>query len=418
MSRLVLLSDCQSFYASVEKAAHPEYAEYPVIVAGDPERRAGIVLAACPMAKSWGITTAETVGTAVAKCPDVVVLKPRMQTYINCSLLITEIYEKFSDLVEPFSCDEQFIDITDSTGIFGTAVEIAKQIQERVLVSTGVFARVGISETKILAKMATDIYAKKSDEGIFVLPRSEIADLLWHQPVNKMYGVASRMTAHFARMGIYTIGDIAKLSLPEFKKKMKVRLGKNSDIQAEVYWRTAHGLDDSPVSPGTFDQSQQAIGHGMTLPRDYTKREEIDVVLLELAEEVCRRCRSKGFAGRVIHTGAMGADYDMPTGFHRQATLPDPTNMTREVYEGVRRIFYKHWNGHPVRKLSVTLSDLTPDNVYQLTFFGNREKTRKLEHATDEIKNRFGTTSILRASSYQASGQAIERSHKIGGHYK
>jgi DNA polymerase-4 len=114
----------------------------------------------------------------------------------------------------------------------------------------------------------------------------------------------------------------------------------------------------------------------------------------------------------------MGANFDVPTGFYRQSTLPDPTNITREVYEGVRHLFYRHWDGLPVRKLSVTLSDFSRDNEYQLAFFGNRERTRSLERATDEIKNRFGTTSILLASSFLQAGQAKERSRKIGGHYK
>lgn len=416
--RVIMLADCQSFYASVEKAAHPEYKDKPVVVAGDPERRSGIILAACPVAKRYGVTTAERLGEALSKCPELIVIRPRMQTYINCSLLITEIYEKFTDLVEPFSIDEQFVDITQSAALFGTATEVARQIQERVFVSTGVFVRIGISETKALAKMATDIYAKKQEDGIFVLPKSEIERLLWKQPVNNMFGVASRMTAHFARMGIYTIGDIANMPLSEFKKRMKIRFGKNSDIQAEVYWRTAHGLDDSPVTPDSFDKGQQAVGHGMTLPRDYGKKEDIDVILLELSDEVCRRCRFKGYAGKVVHVGAVGANYDAPSGFYRQAALPDPTNITKEVYEGARQLFYRHWDGQPVRKLFITLSGLSSDREYQLTLFGNREKIRCLERATDKIKERFGSTAILSASALLSSSQALRRAQTIGGHYK
>ncbi|PZE22594.1 DNA polymerase IV [Paenibacillus xerothermodurans] len=415
--RVIMLADCQSFYASVEKAAHPEYADQPVAVAGDPARRSGIILAACPIAKQRGVTTAETLGEALGKCPELVVVRPRMQTYIRVSLMITEIYESFTDLVEPFSIDEQFLDVTKSVSYFGSPVQIAQQIQAKIMLATGVWSRVGIADTKILAKTACDNFAKKQPDGIFTLPQSEVAEHLWPLPISKMYGVAGRMTNHFLRMGIHTIGELAQTPLPKLKAMMRARMGKNSDIQAELFWQTANGIDPSPVTPGTHD-TQKAIGHGMTLPYDFGKQTDIEVVLLELCEEVCRRSRAKGYMGRVISVGVGGADFDRPTGFHRQMTLPDPTNITQEVHSAVRTLFRRHWDGLPVRRLSVTLSGLTSHKQYQLTFFNNREKIRGLERATDQIKNRFGGAAILRASSLMDSGQARDRTAKIGGHYK
>ena len=176
-----------------------------------------------------------------------------MQHYIDVSLMITKIYEEFTDLVEIFSIDEQFLDVTASLPIFGDPITIAKSIQQKVLSQTGVWVRVGISSNKILAKIATDIWAKKNESGIFTLPKTEIENVLWPQPVNKMFGVGSRMTAHFTRLGMKTIGDIARTPLPRLKDKFRARFGKQSDIHAEVMWRTANGLDDSPVTPGTFD---------------------------------------------------------------------------------------------------------------------------------------------------------------------
>lgn len=415
--RAVMLADCQSFYASIEKAAHPQYRSRPVVVAGDPARRSGIILAACPIAKSFGVTTAETLGEALGKCPDLVVIRPRMQTYLDVSLLITETLESFTDLVEPFSIDEQFIDVTHSLSLFGSPTEIARQMQAKIMLQTGVWVRVGISSTKVLAKMACDIYAKKKPEGIFTLAKGEIAALLWPHPVRSMFGVGSRMAAHFARMGIHTVGDLAKTPLAQLKEKMCACFGKNSDIQAEVYWRTANGIDDSPVTPGTHD-AQKAVGHQMTLPYDYRRKEQIDVILLELSEEVCRRCRSKGYAGRFVSVSAQGADFDRPSGFSRQTTLPDPTNITNEVYTAVRTLFYRHWDGLPIRRAGVALSGLTGDSEYQLTLLEDREKIRGLERVIDEMKSRFGSGAILRASSLLESGQARDRSLKIGGHYK
>ncbi len=412
-----MLIDCQSFYASVEKAAHPEYQDDPIVVAGDPSRRSGIILAACPIAKSYGVVTAETLGEALGKCPHLVVVKPRMQLYIDVSLLITKIFGQYTDLVEPFSIDEQFLDVTGSITYFGPPEQIAALIQTKIMLYTGVWARVGIGPNKMLAKMATDIWAKKNDSGIFTLQKPDVQRLLWPLPVGKMFGVGSRMTAHFQRMGIHTVGDIGRMPLAELKRRLHARMGRNSDIQAELYWQTANGIDPSPVKPGTHDV-QQAVGHQMTLPRDYAKPHEIDVVLLELSEEVCRRSRAKGYMAHVVAAGAQGADFDQPTGFFRQMKVPDPTNITKEVFAAARSLFYAHWDRLPVRKLGVTLSSLVPDDQYQLTLFGNREKERRLERVTDAIRNKFGTTSILRASSLLEAAQARERSVKIGGHYK
>ncbi|WP_088834508.1 DNA polymerase IV [Paenibacillus tyrfis] len=418
MKRVIMLADCQSFYASVEKAAHPEYADQPVVVAGSPERRSGIILAACPIAKSFGVKTAETIGESLGKCPELVVIRPRMRTYIDVSLMITKIYESFTDLVEPFSIDEQFLDVTGSLQYFGSPEEIVKQIQAKIMLATGVWSRVGISDTKILAKTACDNFAKKNPEGIFVLPKAEVSKHLWPLPITKMFGVGGRMTNHFLRMGIHTIGDLAQIPLAKFKQMLRARMGKQSDIQAELFWQTANGIDDSPVSPGTFSNGQKAIGHGMTLPIDYGRKEDVEVVLLELSEEVCRRCRSKGYMGRVVSVGASGADYDHPTGFSRQMTLQDPTNITKEVYAAVRTLFHRHWDGQPVRRLGVALTGLSDAGTFQLSLFEDKEKLRQLERTTDSIKNRYGSSAILRASSLMASGQARERSAKIGGHYK
>lgn len=142
-----MLGDCESFYSSVEKAEHPEYKDRPLVVAGEPERRSGIVLAACPFAKAKGITTAERLGEAVAKCPELVVIKPRMQRYIDVSMLITEIYKQYTDLVEPNSIDEQFFDVTGSWHLFAdTPEEMARIIQNHVQATTGVYTRFGVGE--------------------------------------------------------------------------------------------------------------------------------------------------------------------------------------------------------------------------------------------------------------------------------
>ncbi|MGG6310099.1 DNA polymerase IV [Paenibacillus macerans] len=407
--RVVMMADCQSFYASVEKADHPQYKDRPLIVAGDPERRSGIVLAACPLAKRYGVTTAETLGTALAKHPGIVVMRPRMARYIDVSMQITSIMKQFTDLVEPYSIDEQHLDVTGSLSLFGDPETLARTIQQKIRRETGIYSRFGISYNKAVSKMATDNFAKKNVDGLFFLSREDVPKKLWPLPIRQMFMVGSRMERHFLRMGIHTIGQLANTPL--------ARLRQRWGVNGEVLWRLANGIDDSPVDPNSH-QGEKSIGHEMTLPRDYYSLEEAAVPLLELTELVCRRCREKGYMGGVVSVGCRGADFDHPTGFYRQMKLPDPTNVTKQVYDGVMTLFRRHWDGQPIRKVGVTLSGLSRDDEYQLTLFDERPKYQALEKATDEIKRRYGESAILRAVSLTPSGQARDRAGKIGGHYR
>ena len=315
--RTIALIDCQSFYASVEHAAHPEYDGMPVAI-GDPERRSGIVLAACPIAKAKGVTTAERNSEALSKCPDLVIIRPRMEEYLRVSLQITNIYRTFTDLVEVFSVDESFLDLTGSLHLFGGPEYTAKQIQRKVMMETGVYVRAGISSTKILAKQATDNFAKKHPEGIFVLPKEKIEEILWPLPIHNMYMVASRMTQHLMMMGIQTIGDLARRDLGKLKQQMRQKFGKNSDIKAEYYWRIANGIDDSLVRSGVFSE-QKSIGAGRALQtHKYTKAWQVLVMLFELCCIVGRRARQNGVIGYVVGLHC-STDFG---GFSRQMTMP------------------------------------------------------------------------------------------------
>ncbi|QYR19650.1 DNA polymerase IV [Paenibacillus sp. sptzw28] len=415
--RTILLADCQSFYASVEKAANPGIKNKPVVVAGDPKRRNGIILAACPLAKEYGVTTAESLREALQKCPHLYVSLPRMQHYIDMSLHITRILESYTDLVEPFSIDEQFADVTHSLTRFGcNATELAKHIQMRVRNETGIYTRVGISENKILAKIGCDIFAKKNESGIFELAKSNMSDL-WGFELNKMFGIGTRTMMHLHRIGIRTIGELAATPLQTLKLKMRALLGRNTDIWSEVLWRTANGIDDSPVKPDAFD-TQKGIGRQTTLPVDYARADDIHVVLLELSALVCERSRKKHYQGAVVSVGVQGADFDRPTGFSRQMKLDTPTHLTREVYAAAKRLFDKHWNGLPVRKVWVSLSGLLPDDAVQLTLFEDRYKQLALEHTMDDIRDWYGPTAISFASSSSRSGQLGNIARKIGGHLK
>ncbi len=410
MERVVFLIDMQSFYASVEKAAHPQYRDLPLIVAGDPARRSGIVLAACPLAKKFGIETTQRLGEALRKCPDVIVMRPRMGEYLKVSIQISTILHDYTDLVEPYSIDEQFCEMTPVMRYFGkSAEEIAADMQKRISAEIGVYSRVGIGENKMLAKLACDNFAKKRESGVFTLLRQRLAEDLWPLHIGAMFGVGSRMEKHLQRIGIYTIGELANTPVELLRSKW--------GVNGVVLWRTAHGLDDSPVTIRTHD-SQKAVGHQMTLPRDYRDPQEIEVVLLELCDEVGRRCRRKGYRGTVLSVGCVGGGQDERSGFHHQMTLPEPTAITQELFAAARGMFRNYWDQGPVRRMGVSLSGLQTNEWVQMTLFEDRERQETLEKTLDDIKDKFGSAVIRRASSFLAAGQADARSRKIGGHYE
>ena len=213
--RVIMLADCQSFYASVEKSAHPEYKDRPLVVAGDPARRSGIILAACPLAKSYGITTAERLGEALAKCPDVVVVRPRMAEYIRVSLHITRILQSSPIWWNPIVLMNSFSMSPEAWICSAVPRHIARSIQSRVMDETGVYIRIGISDTKVVSKMACDLYAKKVPGGICTLPRKDLPSTIWKKPVRDMFMVGSRMAQHLYKMGVHTIGDLAQTPCPD-----------------------------------------------------------------------------------------------------------------------------------------------------------------------------------------------------------
>lgn len=409
MESTVFLIDMQSFYASVEKALRPKLRDRPLVVSGDPERRSGVILAACPLAKSYGIKNAITLREAEERCPDLVVVRPRMELYLQTSLRITEILDQFSDLVEPYSIDEQFISIKGCETLFGSPLQMAYKIQQTIATRLNLSARIGIGPNKVLSKMACDNFAKKNKQGLFELNKDNLETALWPLPVEKMFGVGRRMGRHLRHMGISTIGDLARCPLS--------RLQKRWGVNGQVLWMTANGIDLSPVDPHTFEK-QKAIGHQMTLPRDYGTEEEIRVVLLELCEEVCRRTRQQRQAGLTISVGCRGADFDIPTGFHRQYTMPEATNHTMTVFHYAWKLFSRFWDGGPIRSLGVSLGNLVDDRCVQLSLFENNDKKHRLGYVMDAIHRRFGPTAILRAASLTRAGQARERAQKIGGHYR
>lgn len=407
-SRVILLADMESFYASVEVAGNPSLRGKPVVVCGDPERRHGVVLAATKEAKAFGIKTGMTAGECTKLCPNAVYVRPHMHKYIKTSLALTRIFEEFTDRISPYSIDEQFLEITGCEKLWGDPETTALRIIDKIWETIHIRCRIGIGENPLQAKMACDCFAKKNGKGIFRLSRKNYADYTWPLPIRNLFGVGNRMERNLFNIGVRTIGHLALLP----REKLKARWG----INGEILWLNAHGIDYSTIKPPGGEEHRKGVGHSITLPRDYRRKEEIDTVLLEITEEVCRRTREFNKVGRVVNVYCRGADFDLPTGFSRQKRLPEPTATTMEVYPFARKVFYDHWDRRPVRTLGVSLTGLMDFKELQLSLLEDKEKKVALSRAMDLIRNRFGIISLFRLSSLTPGGQLFNRANKIGGH--
>ncbi|MFO7952419.1 MAG: DNA polymerase IV [Bacillota bacterium] len=406
-SRVIFLADMESFYASVETSHNPSLRGKPVAVCGDPTLRHGIILAASREAKAFGIKTGQPAWEARRMCPWIVFVHPRMQIYIDYSLRITRIFEQFTDRVLPYSIDEQFLDFTGLLNIFGSPKEIAATLNRRVWEDTGIRCRIGMGENLLQAKMACDCFAKKTSEAFFELNSANYAHYTWNLPIGSLFGVGHRMEKNFRRIGVRTIGHLAGLP----REMLRRRWG----VNGEVLWLNAHGTDYSSADAGALHE-QKGIGHTATLPRDYWKQEEIELVLLEMTEEVCRRVRREAKMGTTVHLYCRGADFDCPSGFSRQKKLPEAAALAMEVYPTVLYLFRKHWDKKPLRAVGISLTGLTAYRQLQLKLSEYQQREETLTRAVDRVQERFGKTSIFRASSLNPGAQLFQRSGKIGGH--
>jgi DNA polymerase-4 len=399
--RIVLLADMNAFYASVEQALNPSLRNRPIIVCGDPSRRHGIVLAASYEAKEYGVETGMAVFEAKRLCPPAELVPPRMGTYLRISAHIVDILSQFSPLVEPFSVDEAFVELTGCEKLFGEGIEAARRIKERILRETGIRCSIGVGPNKLLAKMAAEM---EKPNGLTLLTEEDVPKRLWPLPVIRLFGVGPRISQHLKRMGIRTIGDLAQADPAMLERRF--------GIIGRVLHCSARGVDSSPVDPCSLDKNR-SIGHQFTLPRDYTKVSDLRTVLRELAEEVAARARKAGYTGRTVSLTLRSFDFGS---VHRSLTLSEPTNIGRKVFEAAEVLLRRHWDHRPVRLIGITLSNLSSDRVMQLDLFGKREREQRLAEAIDAIRNRFGTTSIFWARSLTGASVFVDRAGKIGGH--
>ncbi|CAB3389507.1 DNA polymerase IV [Kyrpidia spormannii] len=411
------LVDMQSFYASVEAASRPEFAGHRredddktdplLIVAGDPERRSGIVLAATPPAKAAGLSTAMNLGEALRMCPKAVVVKPRMRLYLETSVRIHYTIRQMFPLHEPFSVDEAFFALPYPSALFPDPIAASRRLKETIWDLFRIRCRVGLAPNKWMAKMANRA-AKKEPSGVVWWTEKDVSSRLHSLSVYEMWGLKRRAEILDREFGATTIGDVA--AIPEW------RLRRRFGVWGTIIHRWSHGLDDSPIDPNAFAAPNKGFSHRITLPRDFSEREDIAVVILELLDEVCARLRSVRQKGRRVGLSLTYARFE--GGFSRTKTLGRAFNAAEDFYPHVIQLLDRWWDGSGVRAVSVGVDLLEPESdTMQLSLFKDVAKRRRLSEVYDQVRARFGETSIMRAASLLPAGQLRDRSQKIGGHF-
>ncbi len=383
--RNVLHIDMNAFYASCEQSVETKYKARPLAVAGNPEMRHGIVLTASYDARKFGVKTGMPLWQAKKLCPDIIFTPPDYDLYIHMSHKIMEILTNYSPLVEQFSIDEAWVDITGTEHLWGPPSKAAERIQERIGNQLDLPCSVGMSDNKLLAKIASDI---KKPNGITELRADDVETVLWPMPVENLIGVGRNIKESLNRCGIYTIGDLARTPY----KFLINMFGKNG----HYLYMFAHGVDKTPVRPNY--ENTKSFGNSITLPYDYRNRDEIKKVILFLTEEVCGRMRNKGFtAGRVSLTLK---DHTFSSRTHSM-TLQDHRYSTEDVFDAVMILFDRFWEKEHIRLVGVSVSKLDIyDYATQLSFLDNVDRAKKenVNIAIDKIRNKYGMNAIQRAS--------------------
>lgn len=405
----VLCIDMRSFYASVEAVKLGlDPMTTLLAVVGDPNRSGSIVLAASPaLKKKHGISNVSRF-FELPKDPNIHIVPAHMADYLQVSIEITKLINQYvpKEAIHQYSVDEVWVTVNGLKRLFGERFDIAKKIKQDILEHFGITSSIGIGDNKFLAKVVMDLHGKKI--GIAECKYEDVEEKLWPFPVEDIWGIGNRMKKNLNRMGIITLGQLANYNLDHLKKRF--------GIMGEQLYYHAWGIDLSPVYGNFTKTEQKGFGHGIALLRDYSQ-EEIATCILDLCEEVCRRARTAQKAGKTIH---LGISYSKETGggFSRSQSIDLPTNVTMDVYRVCMQIFYKFYDGFSsIRHVYVTLNNLFDKQETQLDFFEDRTKKTDIGYVMDAIRDKYGSTAILRASSFTNAGVTIDRSKKIGGHF-
>lgn len=386
MQKVIFLVDMNAFFISCESTRNQDLFGKPAAVAGDPQKRSGIILAANYEARKFGVRTAMIVHEALRLCPGMLMVPPDHRFYQFKSHEVMDLLSNYTPIVQQNSIDEAWLDMTGTEALFGTPLEAAERIMEDIKVNIGLWCSIGISSNRFLSKMAADM---KKPLGITELWEKDIEEKLWPMPIGSMYGVGDKTAEKLNYLGVKTIGNLAGLE----KNYLYKYFGK-SGIKLQ---QRANGIDHSLVEINSPDDIK-SIGHSTTLPEDIKDIEKLKHILMQLSEEVGIRARRHNKKGNSIQITLKFSDFKVIT---RQATIA-PTFYTKDIYETgcdlLQRIFHP---SKAVRLIGVTLKGFEEDCLSQQISFFNKDKNNKHEKVDvvmDKIRNKYGNDKIGRAS--------------------
>jgi nucleotidyltransferase/DNA polymerase involved in DNA repair len=374
-----------AFYASIEQLDHPEYKGKPVIVGADPKGGSGRgVVAACSYeARKFGVRSALPISRAWKLCPNGVYVRPRMKRYVEVSHQVMEVFRRYTDLVEPLSIDEAFLDITGSVALLGQPDSIARSIKDEIKKSTGLNASVGLAPNKFLAKIASDL---RKPDAFVIVEETQIETFLRDLPISRLWGVGPKTELRLKEMGFHTIGQVA--SAP--REALIRPLGS----LGEHLYQLSHGRDERPVIP---DWEPKSVGTETTFDEDTDDLKLLLSTILELSDHVAERLRKDEYRARKVTLKLRYANFSTHT---KQRSLEKPIQTGEEIAAIARELFAQFPLNQKIRLIGVSAGDLHRDggDPQQLPLFGLSNDKEKLSHTVDEIKQKFGADSLRRGS--------------------
>ncbi len=380
--RVILHVDMNSFYASVEMAYNPSLKGKPLAIAGNPEERRGIVITCSYEARGMGVKTTMPLWEAKKYCPDLIVMTPNFDRYRAASKGMFDILREYSDLVEPVSIDEGYVDITECHDQ-GTPIFLAQSIQNQILRRLDLPCSIGIAPNKFLAKTASDM---KKPMGITILRKRDIPNKLWPLPLIEMHGIGQKTAEKLNGVTMYTIGELAAANAMQ----LQALLGINGLRLKE----RANGQDNRPVDPESI-YDYKSVGNSTTLSKDTTNQQELLEVLHMLSEKVSRRLQDKEVMATTIQV--MIRDKHRKT-ITRSKKLENPIYKKDDMLTVAKGLFLEHWDGNPIRLLGVTAQDVIEkeEAVQQLDLFSYEKEAKQepLLNVMSQLQGKFGKHSI------------------------
>ncbi len=389
--RTIMHVDMNAFFASVEQQANPYLQGKPVMVCGDPTKRT-TVAAASYEARPYGVKAGMSLYETQKRCPQGIFIQGNPDKYVYTSIKIISILTQFSPLIEIFSIDEAFLDITGTKRLFGSPIRIAQMIKQKIRQRFGLTCSIGIGPNKLIAKLASGM---EKPDGLVVIKEEEVPQVLDKLPVSELNGIGEKTEETLGKLGIKTCGQLGR-----FPENILVRL-------FGVLGRNLHfmglGVDSTPVLPYFYQEETKSMGHTLTLDKDTKDIGLIKRHLLQLSEQVGRRLRAEKYRGRTVALTLRYSDFYT---FTKRRTIERYIEDGYEIYQVALSILETiNLSGYAVRLVGVSVFNLIK-NIRQLSLLEKVQKREKLLVALDQINDRYGEFTVMRATLLQRASQA------------